>query len=179
MNDLILERKSEITISTGQIMVFTVNCTDKPMLSADGLWCLSTPPTNTSTSTFFSFDFLAGVVRTAATPVTEPLCHQTSLDIRQAGLRVEENQFSAEVAKQTPRRAAQASGQTDKDWIGMCGVVDTAGLKEDHVSLQRSHPCAVPSPCPCPHGGRASWPSLTEPGAVLHPRYHRGCPFFP
>lgn len=35
-------------------------------------------PTNTSTSTFFSFDFLAGIVRIAVTTVTEPLCHQTS-----------------------------------------------------------------------------------------------------
>lgn len=43
MDDLILERKPEITISTGQIMVFAVDCTDNPMLSADGLWCLSTP----------------------------------------------------------------------------------------------------------------------------------------
>lgn len=45
MNDLILEKKPEITISTGQVMVFTitVSCTDHPMLSADGLSCLSTP----------------------------------------------------------------------------------------------------------------------------------------
>lgn len=43
MNDLILKRKPEITISTRQIMVFTVSCTDNPMLSVDGLQDLSTP----------------------------------------------------------------------------------------------------------------------------------------
>lgn len=72
MDDLILQRKPEITISTGQVMVLTVTvkCTDHPMLSADGLSCLPTPhPTITSTSTFFSFDFLAGIVRTAVMAV--------------------------------------------------------------------------------------------------------------
>jgi len=43
MDDVILERKPEITISTGQITALTIDCTDNPMLSADGLWCLSTP----------------------------------------------------------------------------------------------------------------------------------------
>ncbi|KAF4790819.1 SPARC [Turdus rufiventris] len=64
------QRKPEITTSTGQVMEFsvTVNCTDHPMLSADGLSCLST--TITSTSTFFSFDFWAGIVRTAVMAVT-------------------------------------------------------------------------------------------------------------
>lgn len=47
----------------------------------------------------------------------------------------------------------------------MYDVVEAAGLEADHVSLQQSHPHAVPSPFPCPCGGRAAWPPSTELGA--------------
>lgn len=98
MDDLILKRKPEITISTGQIMVFAVDCTDNPMLSAD---CGASPPLSpTCTSTFFSFDFLAGVTAvTAVTTIRATVPPNTNWTSRNMTKEVEENELSVGVVK--------------------------------------------------------------------------------